>query len=78
MFIIEKFQVRMKQFVVNYKIVVTLKLLRADRTTLKRCFRSSEKIYYVFILVEPAINAVVVKNMQTRKHSAIVSIVQLF
>jgi len=67
----------MKQFVVNYKIVVTLKLFHADGTTLKRRFRSSE-IYYVFILVEPAINAEVVKNMQTRKHSAIVSIVQLF
>jgi hypothetical protein len=67
----------MKQFVVNYKIVVTLKFFHADGTTLKRSFRSSE-IYYVFILVKPAINAVVVKNMQTRKHSAIVSIVQLF
>ena len=67
----------MKQFVVNFEVVVAFKTLHADRATLKRCFRSSI-IDYILILVEPFVDAEVVINMQTGKHSAIITIVQLF
>ena len=74
--IVEEFEICMKQFVVYYEIIFAFKLLNADGTTLLMHITSSNKIY-IFSLVEPIVNTIVMEYMQTRKHSAKIAIFQL-
>ena len=45
--VVEEFEICMKQFVVNYEIILAFKLLNADGTTLLKYITSSK--YFTFL-----------------------------